>query len=235
MAARTALIAIAGLAANAPVSHAQPIHDTCNNALPISPCGGVYTGSTVGATQSGSSSCSPSATRDVWHSVTIANTGYLDVFTCPASFDTVISLHTACPSPQSSERDCNDNSAYCGTAYPNTSYFHTWVSPGTYLIRVAGANASMGTYTLNTNFTPINDACTDAIPIAEGTGQRRHDLRNHRRLRRLRRPGARPRHLVPLHPKLQRLTRPLHLPRFLRHRPVRALGLPGHDQQPARL
>ena len=67
----------------------------------------------------GSSGCGLN-TPDVWHRIDIPTCGGdLTVYTCPASYDTVISLHSACPGTSLNQLACNDDSAYCGTAYPD--------------------------------------------------------------------------------------------------------------------
>jgi hypothetical protein len=144
-------------------------NSACSNATFL-PIGGSVSGTTtLLTTTDGSSSCGGS--RDVWHFVNVECPGNLTVFTCPAPFDTVISVHTGCPGEPGNQLGCNDDSAYCGAAYPLASAVTIPVSPGTYLVRVAGFNGAFGDYTLNAVLdptAPANDACSNAFPITDG-------------------------------------------------------------------
>jgi hypothetical protein len=145
-------------------------NNTCAAATPL-PLGGSVNGSTnsLTTTTEGSSGCGGS--RDVWHSVNVTCGGDLAVYTCPASFDTVISVHTACPGTTGNQIACNDDSPYCGASFPLSSAITVPVTPGTYLVRVSGFQGATGTYTLNgfvTAATPPNDNCASAVHIGDG-------------------------------------------------------------------
>jgi hypothetical protein len=161
---------IAGLTAAALSSHAlAQSNNSCSNATFL-PIGGTITGATsLLTTTDGSSTCGGS--RDVWAFVNVECTGNLTVFTCPAPFDTIISVHTGCPGTDANQIACNDDSGYCGTAYPLASAVTIPVTPGTYYIRLAGFNGASGAYTLNAVFdptTPANDTCGNATFIGDG-------------------------------------------------------------------
>jgi hypothetical protein len=147
---------------------AQP-NNTCGTATFL-PIGGSVSGTTnLLTTTDGASSCGGS--RDVWHFVNVECTGNLTLYTCPAPFDTVISVHTGCPGSVANEIACNDDSGYCGTAYPLASAVTLPVTPGTYYIRVAGFGGAFGDYTLNAVLdatTPGNNDCANAVPIGDG-------------------------------------------------------------------
>jgi hypothetical protein len=162
---RLAALALTALASSA---LAQP-NTACENAAFLEIGGSVIGETTLLTSTDGSSSCN--GTRDVWHFVNVECPGNLTVYTCPASFDTVISVHSACPGTESNELACNDDSGYCGTAYPLASAVTLAVSPGTYYIRVAGYQGDWGQYTLNAVLdpsAPANDACANAFPITDG-------------------------------------------------------------------
>lgn len=79
------------------------------------------------------------------YSVNIPNGGQVLINTCNgASFDTVISVHTACPMTFENLVACDNNQA-CGPA----SQVFFCAAPGqTYYVRVGGANGASGDYTL---------------------------------------------------------------------------------------
>jgi hypothetical protein len=116
----------------------------------------------VCATLDGISTCQPVAPSgpDVWYRFTAPCNGTLAAYTCPASYDTVLSVHSGCPGTAANSLACNDDSAYCGTAYPTTSYVSVPVVEGlSYLIRVAGYNSHSGTFVLNTALTCCYPNC----------------------------------------------------------------------------
>jgi hypothetical protein len=175
MAGHSKLIAITGLAGLAVSSGALgQSNNNCSGAIPV-PLQGSVEGAIlpIFTTNDGSATCGSSgAAPDVWHSVTVTCGGTLTLYTCPASFDTVISAHTGCPGTVSNQIACNDDSGYCGTAYPLASMVNFEVQPGTYLVRVAGYNGATGSYTLNAAYAPAGPAnydCAHATPIGIGS------------------------------------------------------------------
>jgi murein tripeptide amidase MpaA len=107
-------------------------------------CAGTYYGTTVGATLDGSCSCAESATApDGWYFYRPYGNGYFTASLCGSSFDTVLSIHSACPGTEANEIACNDD--YCG----GQSSLTIFVSSGhPYWIRVSGADSAAGTFQL---------------------------------------------------------------------------------------
>ncbi|HET9185344.1 MAG TPA: hypothetical protein VFN82_04300, partial [Solirubrobacterales bacterium] len=156
---------------NAVLEPSAPANDACANAFPITD--GAFLGCTAGATTDGAAACgSSNGSPDVWYRYFALCDGTLDVFTCPAGFDTVISVHADCPGTVGNQIACNDDSGYCGAAYPLASHVSVPVAAATgYLIRVSGFNGASGAFVLNTQLTsaaPPNDACANARPISDG-------------------------------------------------------------------
>lgn len=145
-----------------------PSNDRCSGAPEIGD--GTRFGANICADTDGSA-CALSG-ADVWYLYTPRCSGTLDVFSCPASYDTVISVHSGCPGTAGNQLACNDDSAYCGAAYPNTSFVAVPVEgQQTYVIRVSGWNGTTGSFILNTHLNvapPANDNCGSAIPVSDG-------------------------------------------------------------------
>jgi len=119
-----------------------PINDLCASATPVG--NGTFTGTTNNAVADGQSTCIGSATPDVYYLYTAPSTGTVVASTCPAaSYDTVISIHSACPATTANQIACNDN--FC-VARSQISFAAT--AGQQYLVRVAGATGS-GTFTLS--------------------------------------------------------------------------------------
>lgn len=113
--------------------------------------------------------CSPSQ-RDVWHSFVPPATGVYTVSTCSSAFDTVLSVHGACPSqPGSQSIACNDD--FCSR---QSQLDVSLIGGVTYYVRVAGKNTSTawGAYTLLVSQqAAANDNCQSAfvLPLATPT------------------------------------------------------------------
>jgi len=171
---------------------APPLNDSCSAAIPIlvgsvqynvgagSGIAGTIAGTTVGANPSPSMTgiCGVSDfSNDVWYSYNVFCNATITIDTCtPPScgsipFDTVLSVHSACPSSSGLNLiACNDN----GSCVPRSSLSFS-APPGTYLIRVAGAGPLVsGDFLLTTSVTanpsaaPANDLCAGAVPLASG-------------------------------------------------------------------
>ena len=132
----------------------------------------TYYGTTVGATNDGSTSCgSSSTTPDVWYYYRPVGNGYLTVSLCGSSYDTVLSIHTGCPGTPSNEAACNDD--LCGEA----SLLNVLVLSGhDYWIRVSGSEGATGDYqmTLSGPACEFEHDCNengvpDECDIADGT------------------------------------------------------------------
>ena len=133
---------------NVTAAAAQYAADNCSIAIAIG--AGTSSGTTAAATNDGSASCGASATSpDVWYKYVATGTGTMTVDTCAAaSFNTVLSVHAACPGTTGNEIACNDDNAACGSG-STRSYLTVPITAGnTYYIRVAGYNGATGTFTL---------------------------------------------------------------------------------------
>ena len=126
--------------------------DACQNAEAA--CPGTYTGSTAGLTTDGDASCGTSGSSpDIFYKYTPATNGTLTVDLCDSSYDTVVSVHTACPPTTSNEVDCDDDQGWfgaCGWWPTEQSYLEVSVTTGTtYYIRVSGSNGDSGSYVMS--------------------------------------------------------------------------------------
>jgi hypothetical protein len=124
-------------------------NDLCTDAAVVGP--GIFTGSTAGADDDGSNSCTfmgfPS-TNSVWYSYTPASSASVMIDTVGSLFDTVLSVHSACPGTAANEVACNDDIDGPGGNLLSSVTFSA-VGGTTHLIRVAGFNGANGPYTLN--------------------------------------------------------------------------------------
>ncbi|MDX2148011.1 MAG: hypothetical protein SFZ23_10860 [Planctomycetota bacterium] len=129
---------------------AQPANNACSNATVISGPG-TFAGTTVGATNDGIGSCGSSGgSPDVWYRFTLGGTAAkeLRVTTCGlATWDTVLSLHTACGA---AAVECNDDDNSCGL---RSTVARTLQPNDTVLIRVAGFSGATGTFSINVSVT----------------------------------------------------------------------------------
>ncbi|MBI3847149.1 MAG: hypothetical protein HY292_21180 [Planctomycetes bacterium] len=146
--------------------------DACRDAIPV--CNGTYFGTTALATNDGSSNCGTSSTTpDAWFTYVPGTSGTLNLDTCTSGYDTVLSVHSACPGTTTNEIACNDDAtATCsGTFQSSVSVAVTGGSR--YFIRVSGFNGSTGSFVLHVSGpacpTPSNDACGNALVICPGT------------------------------------------------------------------
>ncbi len=137
-----------------------PANDTCGSATPIG--NGTFTGSTAWASNDGDAACGNSGTAaDVWYSYTATCDGVLSADTCGSTYNTVLSVHSACPGTAGNTLACNDN---CGDA--STSCRQVPVSSGqTYIIRVSGSGAANGDFTLHTSCGPA--AVKPSLPLVQ--------------------------------------------------------------------
>jgi hypothetical protein len=134
-----------------PTSGSPPAGDNCSGALPVI-AGGTYTGNTDCATPDGPGGCGYDQTRDVWFRFTAASAGTLHADNCGGSnnFASSISIFTnGCPATAATRIACasvNCNGRFSSVDVP--------VTPGTYLIRLAGySSLDFGDYELHTGFT----------------------------------------------------------------------------------
>jgi hypothetical protein len=139
-----------------------PMHDNCSDAVMICP-GYTYFGQTLTATSDGSSSCDgPGASPDVWYYFRPLGSGYVILTLCGSDYDTVLSVHSACPGSPENQLACNDDSC------ASQSYVRFFAqSSRDYWIRIAGHAGASGTFRLMLSgpgcaFSPMCD--DDGIP-----------------------------------------------------------------------
>ncbi len=141
-----------------------PANDGCGSATMLTDSAGSLSGqTTVGSTATVFTpvsnllaTCATNANDplfDVWYTITACATGNLTVTTC-GTYDTLLSVHTGCPTATVSNQltptgsSCNDNGA--GACAPGSSVTVAVTAGTPYFIRVAGGigiNAG-GTFTL---------------------------------------------------------------------------------------
>jgi hypothetical protein len=144
-----------------------PINDACQNCIPLNPnlASLTFSGSTVGATPDGSSTCDSGSLPDVWFCyMTCASNVTVTLDTCGSAFDTVLSVHFACPGTPLNEVVCNDDDSIVPCA-PQSRVTFVPDPSTTYYIRIAGKGGAVGNYKLNLSLQPLNDDCAQAIPI----------------------------------------------------------------------
>ena len=148
-----------------------PSNDDCSNAI-VYTTGSTATGTLAGATNDGEAACGASSSAaDAWFVMTPTQSGYLRLDTCGSTFDTVLSVHTACPGTNVNEIACDDDA---GSQAPCAGTFQSVLAFGvttgtTYHIRIAGYAGSLGSYNLHSVFiAPPNDACANAVAYAPG-------------------------------------------------------------------
>ncbi|MGE3108808.1 MAG: FG-GAP-like repeat-containing protein [Phycisphaerales bacterium] len=142
--------------------------NSCASATLITP--GMYSGTTVGATSDGTTSCGQSnSTPDVWYRISTPSVCQLDADLCASNYDTVLSIHSACPGSSGNELACNDDTCGVGSSVNVSAQ-----AGNTYYIRVSGWNGATGSFTLSVTCTtggPVGDnsAFVSSIP-ARNTG-----------------------------------------------------------------
>ncbi len=142
-------------------------NDDCADAAEIG--AGMLSGDTSGAVNDGSASCGNSSfAPDVWYQYTSASSGEVYANTFGSAFDTVLSVHSSCPSPDSHEIECNDNQSGLQSAI--SFYAEEGVE---YTIRVSGFAGASGAFNLDVGpGGAISGTLTDAAsgqPIAMAT------------------------------------------------------------------
>lgn len=152
------------------VENDVPTNDRCADATALT-LGTVVTGSNIDSTTDGLGACVADG-RDVWYSLTPANTGWYRIDTCPANgagpLNTVLSLHASCAAPSYA---CVDDSAVlCGSGSTRSALVVRLVAGSPVLIRVAGAGSTQGWFAIQARLVaPPNDTCAQAINVGNGT------------------------------------------------------------------
>jgi len=137
------------------------LSDFCEDAIDL--CPGTVTGSTVGATTDGSSTCTEfeKGNKDVWYAYTPLTDGSVTIDTCDGFWGNTLSVHTGCPGTVANQVVCND---YCCQGLSCVTFEAT--GGQTYLIRITGFNHHEISYTLNLSGPSCNpdDADDDGVP-----------------------------------------------------------------------
>jgi uncharacterized protein (TIGR03437 family) len=137
------------------------LSDFCVDAIDI--CPGTVTGSTVGATTDGSSTCTEFETgnKDVWYAYTPMADGSVTIDTCDGFQGNTLSIHTGCPGTAANQVVCN---SYCCQGLSCVTF--DAMAGQTYLIRITGFNHHELSYTLNLSGPSCNpdDADDDGVP-----------------------------------------------------------------------
>ncbi len=149
------LVEAAALMVSAGYAAAQPANNACADAQVIvvsSNSTTSVTGTTVGGSVDGTTTCgSSNSTADVWYSVVAPANGVLTAQTCTAaSYDTVVSFHSAAACPPASLA-CNDDAC---TANRSVVTLNNVTGGTTYRIRVGGFSGATGTFTLSVTHAP---------------------------------------------------------------------------------
>src|SRR6185295_14573625 len=115
------------------------------------------------ATSDGAANCGVTDDApDVWYKFTPGCNGAYTFRTCGSTYDTVLSIHSACPGTAANQIACNDDS--CGL---QSEFTATLTAGTTYSIRVSGYLGATGAYTLSWSSPvfPANDTCSNGITI----------------------------------------------------------------------
>lgn len=117
--------------------------DDCVDAVEIGE--GVQIGDTRTATNDGAASCGDSASSaDVWFRYTPVEDCQIQIDTCGSMYDTVLSIHDACPGTIENQIACNDD--VCGV---QSSVTASLLGGTSYFIRVAGWQGATGAFVLH--------------------------------------------------------------------------------------
>jgi len=135
-----------------------PVNNGCIGALPA--CPGTLTGTTIGATRNGASSCgNANSSPDVWYFYTPMSNGSATISTCGAgtTYDSVLSIHSLCPGTTANQLACDDDG--CGTSGGPSTVTVNVTAGVTYFIRVTGWDGASGDFQLNITGPACNDTC----------------------------------------------------------------------------
>jgi len=152
-------------------AYVAPPNDTCAGVITYN-IGTVVTGATNLAGVEGSANCGGSnGTPDVWYRFTAPCTGPVRLSMCGSNYDTVISLHTACPGTTANQLFCDDDSGSASDC-PFTlqsSLDFTATGGTTYFLRISGFSGNVGAYRLSSRYlTNGDDDCGNAPTVGDG-------------------------------------------------------------------
>ncbi len=165
----------AGAVYTATVAPTSVSGDLCGNAMPL-PMGN-FVGCTETATPSiGSVTTCGIGTGgqgpDVWFRFTPACSGNAIIDTLGSDFDTVLSVHSDCPSSAGGNSIvCNDDAGFAAPNNRASMVSFNFVGGQSYLVRVSGYNGASGQFTLRSLISDgvTNDECSTATTIGLGT------------------------------------------------------------------
>jgi hypothetical protein len=149
--------------------------DVCSNAQPMpltefSGCSSYASPSApANATTCGTGG---SQGNDVWYAFTPNCTGNAIIDTWGSAFDTVLSVHTGCPTALgSSTLVCNDDANFPAPNNRASLVTFNFSAGETYYVRIAGYNGASGAFNVRPSFyySYTNDTCSGAIPLAPGS------------------------------------------------------------------
>ncbi|MFO0832622.1 MAG: hypothetical protein U0637_12375 [Phycisphaerales bacterium] len=155
------------------------VGDTCANPLEIP--AGDYTGCTTMATPSAGSgtitTCGNGGNgqgNDVWFIFQPACDGNAIFDTFGSSFDTVLSVHSGCPTilGGSTSMLCNDDASFAAPHNRDSLLTFNFTGGETYYIRVTGYNQASGQFVLRHLYTygVSNDTCATASTVGSAYG-----------------------------------------------------------------
>lgn len=127
---------------------------------------GTYSGDTTESPSDGGASCGNSAdSPERVYLYRAEKDGRLTVSTCESGFDTVLSVHSACPPSENNQFECNDDACQLQSAVALD------VEAGTsYVIRVSGYNQRAGEYTLSLELDDGTEAGRPDAVVSDVTG-----------------------------------------------------------------
>jgi hypothetical protein len=149
-----------------PIPAAPPANDTCATATPIG--NGTFPGDTSEAGSDGAASCDDTdSSPDAWFEYTAPATGSAYFNTFGSSYDTVLSVHSACPGTVVNEIDCNDDAGS-----KQSEILMDVTASETLYLRVSGYDGDVGAFVLTTGITgSISGTVTEAGSGDPVTGQ----------------------------------------------------------------
>lgn len=150
------------------ITRINPPNDACSSTVDLA-LDAPVSGLSIGATGFDESPCGNADSLDVWFRFTPSVTGSYEFLVCPVTqgFVPVLSLHTTCGTQATT---CATSTTSCQLENGGTRVVRRLDASVPVLIRVAGASASTGLFSLQASYAlPANDACSAASTIGEGS------------------------------------------------------------------
>jgi hypothetical protein len=142
-------------------------NDQCYGAIALS-SGTTYTMSTANANATGDPTpvCGYGVTKGVWFSFTPSGSGPVGISTCDSDFDTVLQVYSGSCGSLSPVACDDDYGPYCQGLQASVQFNANGGT--TYLVFAGGYGGGSGNLSV-TAYSPANDACSAAVPLAAGT------------------------------------------------------------------